>query len=62
MSIYFDNAATTKVSDNVANIVEKVMKEDYGNPSSLHMAGFDAEKYIKDAKAEIAKVSHYIYN
>ncbi len=56
MSIYFDNAATTKVSDKVANIVEKVMKDDFGNPSSLHMAGFDAEKYIKEAKAEIAKI------
>ena len=56
MSIYFDNAATTKASDNVINIVEKVMKEDYGNPSSLHMAGFDAEKYIKDAKSEIANI------
>ena len=56
MTIYFDNAATTKASDNVVNIVEKVMKEDYGNPSSLHMAGFDAEKYIKDAKSEIAKI------
>ncbi|HAR92401.1 MAG TPA: cysteine desulfurase NifS, partial [Eubacterium sp.] len=56
MSIYFDNAATTKVSDKVANIVEKVMKDDFGNPSSLHMAGFDAEKYIKEAKSEIAKI------
>ena len=56
MSIYFDNAATTKVSDNVANIVEKVMKEDYGNPSSLHMAGFDAEKYVKEAKQTIANI------
>ena len=56
MSIYFDNAATTKVSENVANIVEKVMKDDFGNPSSLHMAGFDAEKYIKQAKAEIARI------
>ena len=56
MTIYFDNAATTKASDNVVNIVEKVMKEDYGNPSSLHMAGFDAEKYIKEAKATIAGI------
>ncbi len=55
MTIYFDNAATTKASDNVVNIVEKVMKEDYGNPSSLHMAGFDAEKYIKDAKSNNRK-------
>ena len=56
MTIYFDNAATTKASDNVVNIVEKVMKEDYGNPSSLHMAGFDAEKYIKEAKATISGI------
>ena len=33
----------------------KVMQEDYGNPSSKHMKGVEAENYIKDAKETIAK-------
>ena len=33
----------------------KVMSEDYGNPSSKHMKGVEAENYIKEAKETIAK-------
>ena len=50
MYAYLDNSATTKVSENVTNLMVKVMMEDYGNPSSLHMKGVDAEKYIKESK------------
>lgn len=54
MKIYFDNAATTKVSDAVVDIVTKTMKEDYGNPSSKHIVGVEAEKYVKEATSIIA--------
>lgn len=54
--IYLDNAATTKVAPEVKEIVDKVMTEDFGNPSSLHNAGFDAEKYVKDAAKIIANI------
>ena len=53
--VYLDNSATTRCFDNVANIVTKVMCEDYGNPSSMHMKGVQAENYIKTAKNVIAK-------
>lgn len=53
--IYLDNSATTRCLESVANIVAKVMCEDYGNPSSMHMKGVQAENYVKMAKMVIAK-------
>ena len=55
MEAYFDNSATTKVYPVVKDIMIKVMEEDYGNPSSLHMKGIEAERYIKKAAESIAK-------
>lgn len=55
MEAYLDNSATTKVSDGVRDIVIKTMTKDYGNPSSLHMKGIEAEKYLKEAREIIAK-------
>lgn len=37
------------------DLMVKVLMEDYGNPSSLHMKGVEAENYIKEAKKKIAK-------
>jgi cysteine desulfurase len=56
MEVYFDNSATTRVSEPVKDIVVKTMTEDFGNPSSMHMVGVRAEKYIKDAQENIAKI------
>lgn len=56
MEVYFDNSATTVVTESVKNIVVKTMTEDFGNPSSMHMVGVNAEKYIKDAQENIAKI------
>ena len=56
MYAYLDNSATTKVSVNVVDLMVKVMSDDYGNPSSLHMKGVEAEKYIKESKDIIAKL------
>ena len=55
MQAYLDNSATTKCAPEVVDVCVKVMQEDYGNPSSKHMKGVEAEKYIKDAKEIIAK-------
>jgi len=55
MEIYFDNSATTRVSDRVMRIVEKTMREDYGNPSAKHRMGVNAERYVRDAAEKIAK-------
>lgn len=54
MEVYFDNSATTKVLSPVADIVVKVMTEDYGNPSAKHGKGMRAEQYIKEAAEIIA--------
>lgn len=52
--IYLDNAATTRVLPEVAEICVKTMQEAYGNPSSLHHKGFEAEQYVRDARKTIA--------
>lgn len=54
MEVYLDNAATTQTFPGVRDIMLKVMEEDYGNPSSLHKKGVDAEQYIKEAKEIIS--------
>ncbi|MCQ2506018.1 MAG: cysteine desulfurase [Lachnospiraceae bacterium] len=54
--IYLDNAATTRTDREVVELMNKVMLEDYGNPSSKHLLGLHAEKYIKEAKERICKV------
>ena len=56
MEAYFDNSATTVVTESVKDIVVKAMTEDYGNPSSMHMIGVNAEKYVKTSKENIAKI------
>ncbi|MBR1852794.1 MAG: cysteine desulfurase [Lachnospiraceae bacterium] len=56
MEVYLDNSATTRVFLDVAELVKKLMCEDYGNPSSLHRKGVQAENYIRDAKQTFAKI------
>lgn len=56
MEVYLDNSATTKCYDEVGELVYKVMCRDYGNPSSMHKKGVDAEHYIKEAKEILAKL------
>lgn len=55
MKAYLDNAATTIPFPEVREIMMQTMETDYGNPSSMHQLGVDAEKYIKNAKEIIAK-------
>lgn len=56
MEVYLDNSATTRAYPEVGDIVYKVMCQDYGNPSSMHRKGVEAEHYVKDAKEILAKV------
>ena len=56
MEIYLDNSATTRCYKEVADLVYKLMLEDYGNPSSMHQKGVDAEKYLRKAQEQIAGV------
>ena len=53
MEIYLDNSATTPCYESVRDLVGKVMCEDFGNPSSMHRKGIEAEKYIKQVKKAV---------
>lgn len=55
MEAYLDNSATTRCSEAVRDIVVRTMMEDYGNPSSRHQKGLEAEHYIRDAREMIAR-------
>lgn len=55
MEAYFDNSATTRVLDSVMDMVVKTMTVDYANPAAKHRKGMEAEQYIRQARAEIAK-------
>lgn len=53
--IYLDNAATTKPYDEVAEVVADTMLKTYGNPSSLHKKGMEAENILKEASQFFAR-------
>ena len=55
MEVYFDNSASTKVSERAIEIMLKTMREDYANPSAKHTKGMEAENYVKEAAEIIAK-------
>lgn len=54
--IYLDNSATTQCYREVGDLVRKVMCEDYGNPSSMHRKGVEAERYIRESRERLAKL------
>lgn len=56
MEVYLDNSATTMCYPEVGELVYKVMCRDYGNPSSMHRKGVEAEHYIRGAKDTLAKL------
>jgi cysteine desulfurase len=53
--IYFDNAATTAVSDTVIAAMSAFYKENYGNPSSIHALGRNARAAIEQARKTVAR-------
>ena len=55
MEHYLDNSATTAVSPSAAEKAFKVMTEIYGNPSSLHTKGIEAEKELEQARKALAE-------
>ncbi|MCM1386052.1 MAG: cysteine desulfurase [Bacillus sp. (in: Bacteria)] len=56
MEVYLDNSATTRCFDEVAQLMMNIMCKDYGNPSSLHHKGVEAEHYLRYARETIAKI------
>jgi cysteine desulfurase len=52
--VYLDNAATTRVDDDIAAVALEVMTGQYGNPSSLHAKGLEAQELLDSARKQIA--------
>ncbi len=48
--IYLDNSATTRPHPDVIEVVKRTMESYFGNPSSLHRAGAEAETVLKQAR------------
>ena len=53
--VYADNAATTRVSDEVLKSMLPYFTEHYGNASSIYKLGRDAQKDIETARGKVAK-------
>ena len=54
MAVYLDNSATTKPCEEAVQAVSAMLKENYGNPSSLHGLGIEAAKAVINARQSIA--------
>ena len=54
MEIYLDNAATTRVCPEAAELACRVMTEDYGNPGSTHAKGRAARAILEKARKQVA--------
>ncbi len=53
--IYLDNSATTQVSNEVLEAMLPYFTESYGNPSSLHTMGQEANVAVQHAREQVAK-------
>ena len=60
MEVYLDNSATTRAYPEVGELVYKVMCRDYGNPSSMHRKGVEAEHYVKEFESQCERNLFYI--
>ncbi|MBK7311697.1 MAG: cysteine desulfurase [Sphingobacteriaceae bacterium] len=56
MKVYLDNAATTKLDETVLETMIPVMRDEYGNPSSIHGAGRKVRSLIEGARKSVAKL------
>jgi len=56
MQIYLDNAATTPMAPEVIEVMTEIMKEDYGNPSSIHSHGRQAKTLVEKARKTVAQL------
>ncbi|MBE5861393.1 MAG: cysteine desulfurase [Lachnospiraceae bacterium] len=56
MEVYLDNSATTRVFPEVAAEMTQIMCQQYGNPSSLHLKGMEAEQILRRSKETLAKI------
>ena len=55
-SIYLDNSATTRTFDEVTEYMAHIMRDVYGNPSSMHTEGIAAEAEVRKARESLAQL------
>ena len=55
-SMYFDNAATTRLDDEVLQEMLPYLKENYGNASSIYKLGRESRKAVEESREKISKV------
>lgn len=53
--VYLDNAATTAIDEQVIETMVKVMKTNFGNPSSTHSVGQEAKSLIEEVRRRVAE-------
>lgn len=58
MLAYLDNSATTPVCDEAVQAMLHALREGWGNPSSLHQKGIEAEQLLEHARAQVAAQLH----
>jgi len=52
--VYFDNAATTPIREEVIEVMTTTLREHYGNPSSIHASGRNSRSLIEEARKTVA--------
>lgn len=56
VNVYLDNSATTKPCESAVKKVIEMCTDNFGNPSSLHLCGYNAKKELDDARRTLASV------
>ena len=56
MKVYLDNAATTALNEEVIDAMLPIMREKYGNPSSIHSYGREVRSIVESARKSVAKL------
>lgn len=56
MRVYFDNAATTPIDEEVLEAMIPVLREEYGNPSSIHSHGRSVRTIVEEARRKVASL------
>lgn len=56
MRVYLDHNATTPTASEVAELVHRVMVENFGNPHSLHGFGSEARRFVEEAREQVASL------
>ena len=59
--VFLDNASTTPMAPEIIEMMSKMMKTSYGNPSSMHSFGREAKIVIENARKIISNIIKKMY-